>query len=424
MEHLMPTANQRRIQEDIPFTEWDNPYFMLNEVDELAVAVEDKYISIHRVEDGYDYTIYHADYREFDGGVYDNPDISIHTALDEIVADLKLTEPQITGMDYEMLSEKVEQQDISDRISKQVEDNRIVDDFKAKTREHFNNISGETPDDIENTVHAYVKSKIDEYDARASIVGMAVVGSRCRRLEQEESDLDVVVEFAGSEREDDLFNLVHEDGLMIGGVMVDINPITEAKTGTLATYLPTVEQYLTEKQIQQQAEQDQAEKIAVEIDQLAYDYDTYEYKDQVEDREVHIQSIAADIRNGEADYMGDFLNALIAEETREGIGDLFGKGMTTDDSEAIQTIRKAKELLDRLTEYKPLTKVEELEEQNYNMIDNVLNNGVGEGNQIQKTERTSVKEKLVQKKSEIEQRHKANTTVVDKGTEDKNERFI
>ena len=29
-------------------------------------------------------------------------------------------------------------------------------------------------------------------------------------------------------------------------------------------------------------------------------------------------------------------------------------------------------------EYKPLTKVEELEEQNYNMVDNVLNNGFGE----------------------------------------------
>ena len=46
-----------------------------------------------------------------------------------------------------------------------------------------------------------------------------------------------------------------------------------------------------------------------------------------------------------------------------------------DDSEAVQTARRAKKLLDKLAEYKPLAKVEELEEQNYNMIDNVLNNG-------------------------------------------------
>ncbi len=49
--------------------------------------------------------------------------------------------------------------------------------------------------------------------------------------------------------------------------------------------------------------------------------------------------------------------------------------MEIDDSEVVQTARKAKELLDRLEEYKPLAKVEELTEQNYNQIDNVLNNG-------------------------------------------------
>ena len=49
--------------------------------------------------------------------------------------------------------------------------------------------------------------------------------------------------------------------------------------------------------------------------------------------------------------------------------------MEIDNSEAVQTARRAKELLDKLAEYKPLAKVEELTEQNYNMIDNVLNNG-------------------------------------------------
>ena len=34
--------------------------------------------------------------------------------------------------------------------------------------------------------------------------------------------------------------------------------------------------------------------------------------------------------------------------------------------------KQAKELLEKLAEYKPLAKVEELEECNYNMIDNVL----------------------------------------------------
>ena len=52
-------------------------------------------------------------------------------------------------------------------------------------------------------------------------------------------------------------------------------------------------------------------------------------------------------------------------------------------AEAVQTARRAKELLDKLAEYKPLAKVEELIEQNYNMIDNVLNNGAEKKEQEQ-----------------------------------------
>ena len=55
---------------------------------------------------------------------------------------------------------------------------------------------------------------------------MVVSGSRCRGLEKAGSDLDVVVEYKGREHEDDLFNAFNEDGLMIGGIKVDINPIT------------------------------------------------------------------------------------------------------------------------------------------------------------------------------------------------------
>ena len=101
----------------------------------------------------------------------------------------------------------------------------------------------------------------------------------------------------------------------------------------------------------------------------------HNYQDTVEDREAQVANITEDIRNGNTGYLRDFLNAVISEGVREGITDIFGQGVEIDDSEAVQTARRAKELLDKLAEYKPLAKVEELEEQNYNMIDNVLNNG-------------------------------------------------
>ena len=142
-----------------------------------------------------------------------------------------------------------------------------------------------------------------------------------------------------------------------------------------------------------------------------------QYNQTVEDREAQIANITEDIRNGNTGYLNDFLNALISDSIREGMTDIFGKGTELDDSEGVQTARKAKELLDKLAEYKPLAKIEELEECNYNMIDNVLNNE-------KQTGRISIKEKLAEKKAVTRQRDKLEKEVPEKGTEKKSEREI
>ena len=73
-------------------------------------------------------------------------------------------------------------------------------------------------------------------------------------------------------------------------------------------------------------------------------------------------------------------------------------------------VERAKELLEKLAEYKPLAKIEEMEEQNYNMIDNVLNNGAEKAkreankkDQEQPATRTSLKARLAEKKAQIEE---------------------
>lgn len=168
----------------------------------------------------------------------------------------------------------------------------------------------------------------------------------------------------------------------------------------------------------------QAAFLAAEIDQLSFDYDPYQYQDTVEDRDEQIASIMEDIRNGNTGYLQDFLNALVSESIRGGIADVFGQGVALDDSGAVQAARKAQELLDKLAEYKPLAKVEELEEQNYNMIDNVLNNGAGEKKQEQSRSRISVKEKLAEKKAVMEQRDKPERILLKKEEERHTQREI
>ncbi len=540
MEHLMPTANQKHIVEDIPFEIWDNPYFSLNESEQMAFAVKDKFISIQTCTDGYDYSIYCADYSLFDGGVYDNPDVSIHVALRDIIEDFEVKRSDLVPVDYDELTEKAEAVEKA-----RIEEKRIVSDFREKTKEMFHEINGQTPEDVEQTALAYIQSKIDEQELDAEVVDVILSGSRCRGLESDNSDIDIVVEYKGSEHEDTLFNVLNEDGFMIGGMKVDINPITEDKTGTPVTYLPGVENYLAEKkavmekeahtepvseekkttvtltvaecgefhnmgeyhegiasvddalaifhqippermngipsiginvhtegtesyqdttidivsgkvadlevldyvpdisddpkaiemitelidklpdiEVRGSLEKWQASILATQIDQFSYDYDTYQYRDTVEDREVQVANIMEDIRNGNTGYLNDFLNAVIAEGIRDGITDIFGQGVEPDDSEAVQTVRKAQELLDKLTAYKPLAKVEELEESNYNMIDNVLNNDASQNEEKREPGRISVKEKLAEKKSIIEQRDKDSKPMPEKDTEKKNQREI
>ncbi|HBF9366810.1 TPA: DUF4316 domain-containing protein [Clostridioides difficile] len=187
--------------------------------------------------------------------------------------------------------------------------------------------------------------------------------------------------------------------------------------GSLEQWLPVDTQRI-------ETEPDKIALLAAEIDQLSYDFDTYQYKHTVDDREAQIANITEDIRNGNTGYLNDFLNALISDSIREGMTDIVGKGTELDDSEGIQTARKAKELLDKLAEYKPLAKIEELEECNYNMIDNVLNNEKPKEEKEKQSGRISIKEKLAEKKAVIEQRDKSEKEAPEKGTEKKSEREI
>ena len=177
----------------------------------------------------------------------------------------------------------------------------VIADFRAKTEELFHSLDGQSADNIEKTVYAYVQSQIDEYGLAAQIVDVVVSGSRCRGIEQENSDLDVVVEYTGSTREDDLFNMLHEDSIYIAGIQVDINPITESRTGTLETYLPEVETYLQEKA--------QQEKVNTQLVTQGREQELTEQTEQanepvIELETVHVTFTVAEC--GEFHNMGEY----------------------------------------------------------------------------------------------------------------------
>ena len=510
----------------------------IGEETELAFQIADRYISIQEVDGGYDYSIMGADYKEIDGGVYDNPDVTIREALTDIIDDLKSApdhngakgsikeKDELIPIDYDGLMEKVEKANV---VVPKNQENSIIADFREKTNELFHDISEMNPAEIEETVKCHVQAKIDEYGIDATIVDAVIIGSRCRGLERDSSDLDVVVEFSTNEREDDLYNAFNEDGLHIGDVKVDINPITAQRTGKLENYLPQAESYLEsirqerEQELSQQmqahaeAEKDEvevtlivsecsefhnmgefyeniptveeaiaiwkqippermhgipaiginvhrpgeesymddevdllsgnridleilehipsitsepkameviaelvaklpemeidgvmsedmeakvwekrmpdlepAEQLAVEIDRFSYDYDVYSYRNNNPNMTESVSEIFEMIVQGNTEPITDWLSEVISE------------GALPDE------MQRAKVLLEKLAEYKPLAKIEEMEEQNYNMIDNVLNNGAEKAQreenkkeQEQPVEKASLKLRLAEKKAKL-----------------------
>ena len=54
----------------------------------IAYSIADRYISVYEVDDGYDYSIIGPEFKEIDGGVYDDPNVSIETVLEYVVEEL------------------------------------------------------------------------------------------------------------------------------------------------------------------------------------------------------------------------------------------------------------------------------------------------------------------------------------------------
>ena len=54
---------------------------------ELAYEVGERYFAIQRTEEGYDSSFYDEDFSLMDGGVYENDEISIEEAAEELLED-------------------------------------------------------------------------------------------------------------------------------------------------------------------------------------------------------------------------------------------------------------------------------------------------------------------------------------------------
>ncbi len=78
------------------------------------------FLAIQTSEDGYDYTLYDADLNEIDGGQIDEPEKSINAIRDEILSEYSWDKRAMTAVDYEFLTECVEEKEAAQLSEKRI----------------------------------------------------------------------------------------------------------------------------------------------------------------------------------------------------------------------------------------------------------------------------------------------------------------
>lgn len=139
--------------------------------------------------------------------------------------------------------------DSSTRKTKPFSEYASVKAAKPQKEKPVQGIEGYSRDEIKGIVADHINDVMRDNDIHAEIIGMDIHGSRNRHDARPDSDLDVVVEYRGDIREDDMFNALNgeEDALSINGIKVDINPIRKEETGDLQDYMKKSEEYDREK---------------------------------------------------------------------------------------------------------------------------------------------------------------------------------
>lgn len=170
--------------------------------------------------------------------------------------------------EYERL--KANYKNASDAFNKELTD--ILDYY-----ENLMNLNGETIHKEVQGLEYYGKRSLKNYildeitekfvigfegDEITRVNDLEIHGSRGRGTARPDSDLDVVVEYEGTLREDDAFNFLNEDPLIYDGIKVDVNPIRKQETGTLQDYMVKSRKY--DQQILKQLGVDNANKAETE----------------------------------------------------------------------------------------------------------------------------------------------------------------
>ena len=324
--------------DSISFQELDN-FLDLEEhsMEELAYQVGERYFAIQVTEEGYDYSFYDEEFRLMDGGVYENDEISIEEATDEILEEEGWTEERVPG-DYEQLMEKVEEMDeivLAEIQNSQGEYKPLakVEELEEANYNMIDNVLNNMPPKKEPYLE-YFAAECDEfhdmgaYEKSTDVNQIAAVYEKYRENPENAyrvCSMGIIYRDPEDSYYDDAEFAIVKGNTVLGNLMDDVRfygelALVREGIEKIHEALPDYK-YVPMRDVREAMypEKMTTEQLAEALDEIAEAFDPYEYRDNVEPGENTVQEVMLDLQSGNTHSYISYLKDIVDEECDQSV---------------------------------------------------------------------------------------------------------
>ena len=324
--------------DSISFQELDN-FLDLEEhsLEELAYQVGERYFAIQVTEEGYDYSFYDEEFRLMDGGVYENDEISIEEAAEELLEDEGWTGERIRG-DYDQLMEKVKEMDevVMAEIQKSQGEYKPlakVEELEEANYNMIDNVLNNMPPKKEPYLE-YFAAECDEfhdmgaYEKSTDVNQIAAVYEKYRENPENAyrvCSMGIIYRDPEDSYYDDAEFAIVKGNTVLGNLMDDVRfygelALVREGIEKIHEALPDYK-YVPMREVREAMypKEMTTEQLAEALDEIAEAFDPYEYRDNVEIGENTVQEVMLDLRSGNIHSYISYLKDIVDEECDQSV---------------------------------------------------------------------------------------------------------
>ena len=304
---------------------------------ELAYEVGERYFAIQRTEEGYDYSFYDEDFRLMDGGVYENDEISIEEAAEELLEDEGWTGERICG-DYDQLMEKVKEMDevVMAEIQKSQGEYKPlakVEELEEANYNMIDNVLNNMPLKKEPYLE-YFATECDEfhdmgaYEKSTDVNQIAAVYEKYKENPETAylgCSMGIIYRDPEDSYYDDAEFAIVKGNTVLGNLMDDVQfygelALVREGIEKIHEALPDYK-YVPMRDVREAMypEKMTTEQLAEALDEIAEAFDPYEYRDHIEPGQDTVQEVILDLQSGNIGSYISYLKDIVEEECEQSV---------------------------------------------------------------------------------------------------------